>query len=94
LSSTSNNVNKNSDNSQQQEQQEQEQQQQQNHKINNKNSAEMMRMDQVCIIPGCNQAASCKALSKQPQKRAQLSANNHKKERKNNNDEAVGSPRV
>ncbi len=76
LSSTSNNINKNSDDSQQQEQQEQEQeqqqQQQQNHKINNKNSAEMMRMDQVCIIPDFNQAASCKALSaKQPQKRAQ-----------------------
>jgi len=69
--STSNNVNKNSDDSQQQEQQEQEQEQeqQQNHKINNKNSAKTMRMYQVCTA--VDQAASCKALSKQPQKTAQ-----------------------
>jgi len=64
--STSNNINKNNGDSQQQEQQ---QEQQQNHQINNKNSSKTMRMYQVCTT--VDQAASCKALSKQPQKTGQ-----------------------
>jgi len=64
-----NNKKTSSTSNKQQHQQKQEQEQQQNHKINNKNSAKTMRMYQVCTA--VDQAASCKALSKQPQKTVQ-----------------------